>query len=165
MMGARGWYGTAAVLALLLLLHFVLRPFLGESRAAPDLLLLALLIYAIGARPGRAAVAGFVVGLLADALTPVAFGANAFAHVAVGYLAAWVKAVFFAENLLVNAGVIFAGTWVRDLLVLIAGRHVGGAAFFWQLGVWSMLKSLTTAAVGVAVLLVFRRWLAIRVAE
>jgi rod shape-determining protein MreD len=156
---------AAVVMSLLVILHFVLRPFLGDSRVAPDMLLLALLVYAIGARPGAAAIAGFVVGLLADALTPVAFGANALAHSAVGYLAAWGKAVFFAENLMVNAGFFFVGAWVRDLLVLVAGRHVDGSAFFWQLAVWSILKAGTTALLGVAVLATFRRWLAVRVVE
>lgn len=156
---------TAVVLGLLVVLHFVLRPFLGDARIAPDMLLLALMVYAIGARPGAAAIAGFVVGLLADSLTPVAFGANAFAHTAVGYLAAWGKAVFFAENLMVNAGFFFVGTWVRDLLVLVAGQHVEGSAFLWQLMLWSMFKAGTTALLGVAVLATFRRWLSIRVAE
>ena len=158
-------YRMIGVLGLLVLLHFFLRPFLGDSRAAPDMLLLALLVYAIGARPGPAAIAGFAVGLVFDALTPVAFGSNAFAHAAVGYLAAWGKAVFFAENLLVNAGFFFVGTWIRDLLVLVAGRHIEGTAFFWQLAVWSVLKAATTALLGVAVLATFRRWLAVRVAE
>ncbi len=165
MTGRREPYRTAVVISLLVLLHFVLRPFLGDARLAPDMLLLALLVYAIGARPGAAAIAGFVTGLLVDSLTPVAFGANAFAHLAVGYLAAWGKAVFFAENLAVNAGFFFVGTWVRDLLVVVAGQHVDGSAVFWQLAVWSVLKAITTAALGVAVLATFRRWLAVRVVE
>jgi rod shape-determining protein MreD len=165
MNGRGAAHRTGAVLALVVLLHFLLRPFLGDSRVAPDLLLLALLVYAIGARPGAAAVAGFTVGLLADSLTPVAFGANAFAHASVGYLAAWGKAVFFAENLLVNAGFIFAGSWIRDLLVLVAGQHVEGSMVFWQLAVWSVLQAATTALAGVAVLAVFGRWLAVRMAQ
>jgi len=155
-------YRLVAVLLLLVALHFVLRPFLGDSRAAPDLLLLALLVYAIQARPGQAAVAGFVVGLVADSLTPVAFGAGAFAHTCVGYLAAWGKAVFFAESVPVSAAFIFAGSWLRDLLVLVAGRHMGERSLVWQLAFWSPLKALTTAAVGIVVLLVFRRWLRVR---
>lgn len=155
-------YRLVAVLLLLVALHFVLRPFLGDSRAAPDLLLLALLVYAIQARPGQAAVAGFVVGLVADSLTPVAFGAGAFAHTCVGYLAAWGKAVFFAESVPVSAAFIFAGSWLRDLLVLVAGRHMGERSLVWQLAFWSPLKALTTAAVGIVVLVVFRRWLRVR---
>jgi rod shape-determining protein MreD len=154
-----------AVLVLLVVLHFTVRPWLGDQRPAPDLLLLALLVYAVRARPGGAAVAGFVIGLVSDVLTPVAFGAGALAHTVVGYLTAWGKAVFFAENLAVNAGFFFVGTWMRDLLVLLGGGHVEGRQLLWQLVLWSPLKAATTALAGVLVLLVFRRWLAIRIAE
>jgi rod shape-determining protein MreD len=166
MNGRRGSsYRLGGVVLLLVVLHFTVRPWLGNPRAAPDFLLLALLVYAIRARPGAAAVAGFAVGLLGDALTPVAFGAGALAHTVVGYLAAWGKAVFFAENLAVNAGFFFAGTWIRDLLVLVGSGHLEGTDLLWQLVVWSPLKAATTALVGVVVLVVFRRSLAIRIAE
>jgi rod shape-determining protein MreD len=160
-----GSYRLRTVLLLLVVLHFTLRRWLGDPRSAPDFLALALLVYAIRSRPGGAAVAGFGIGLLSDALTPVAFGAGALAHTVVGYLAAWGKAVFFAENLAVNAGLFFAGTWVRDLLVLVGGGHVGGAEMLWQLLLWSPLKAAATALAGIIVLLAFRRWLAIRIAE
>jgi rod shape-determining protein MreD len=163
--GREGAYRLPAVLLLLVVLHFTVRPWLGDQRPAPDLLLLALMVYAIRARPGAAAVAGFIVGLLSDALTPVAFGAGALSHTVVGYLAAWGKAVFFAENLAVNAGFFFVGTWMRDLLVLVGGGHLEGRQLLWQLVVWSPLKAATTAIAGVLILLLFRRWLAIRIAE
>src|SRR5437899_1663820 len=90
------------ILAVLVVLQFSARRWLGGDRVAPDFLLLALLIYTIRARPGPSAVAGFVVGLVRDALTPASFGAGALAHTLVAYLASWSKAVFFAENLFVN---------------------------------------------------------------
>ena len=157
MITLRHRYRLAAVLLLLVVLHFVLRPFLGDYRSAPDFLLLALLVFAVRARPGDAAIAGFVVGVLADALTPVAFGAGALAHTCVGYLAAWGKAVFFAENVLVSAGFFFLGTWFRDVLVLVAGRHMDQGALFWQLAVWSPVKALITALMGALVLVLLRR--------
>jgi rod shape-determining protein MreD len=156
-------YRAAAVLLLLAVLHFALRPWFGEdARVAPDILLAALLVYAIRARPGAAAVAGFLVGIVGDALTPVAVGAGAMAHTIVGYLAAWGKAVFFAENLAVSGGFFFAGTWLRDLLVLLGGGHLQGTQLLWQLTLWSPAKALTTAVVGVGTLVVFRRWLPMR---
>jgi rod shape-determining protein MreD len=161
----RNRYRFGGVLLLLVASHFALRPWLGDPRWAPDFLLLALMVYAIRSTPGQASVAGFLVGLLGDALTPVAFGSGALAHTIVGYLAAWGKAVFFAENALVSGGFFFAGTWIRDVLVLLAGGYVGGSAFFWQIIVWSPLKALTTAIAGVAVLVLFRRWLEVRIVE
>jgi rod shape-determining protein MreD len=151
-----------AVILLLALLHFGLRPWLGSGRFAPDFLLLALLVYAIGARPGRAAIAGFVIGLLSDALRPVAFGSAMLAYTVVGYLAAWGKAVFFAENPVVAAAFFFGGVVVRDLLVLVWGGGVSGTGALWQLGVWTPLQGLSTAVVGLAVLYLFRRWLQVR---
>ena len=158
-------YRVGVVLLLLVVLHFGLRPLVGVDRVAPDFLLLALLVYAVGARPGHGAIAGFLVGLLADSLSPVAFGAGALAHTIIGYLAAWGKAVFFADNLYVNAALFFFGLWFRDALVLLAGRHADGAAVLWQLGYWSPLLALTTSISGVIVLLVFRNWLHVRIGE
>ena len=147
-MTRRRGYRLGLVLLLLIVLQFALRPFLGDPRVAPDFLLLALLVYALRSTPGRAAIAGFVLGVLVDALTPVAFGSAALAYTVVGYLAAWGKAVFFAENILVSVGFFIGGTWVRDLLVMLAGGHVSGSTLFWQLVVWSPLEALTTATKG-----------------
>ncbi len=153
------------VLLMLVILHFGLRPLLGDGRFAPDFLFLALMVYSIRARPGQGAIAGFLVGILADSLSPVAFGAGALAHTIIGYLAAWGKAIFFAENLFVNAAFFFMGVWLRDVIVLLAGRHAEGTAVWWQIGYWSPLLSLTTALTGVAVLFLFRRWLHVRIGE
>lgn len=151
-----------AVLLLLVVLHFGLRPWLGTGRAAPDFLLLALLIYAIGSRPGKAAVAGFLIGLLSDAVRPVAFGSAMLAYAVVGYLTAWGKAVFFAENPVVAATFFFGGVVVRDVLVLVWGGGLSGTGLVWQLAFWTPLQGLATAIVGLAVLYAFRRWLGVR---
>src|SRR2546422_3310998 len=82
-------YRLVPILGGLVLLQFSLRARLGDDRVAPDFLLLALLIYTIRAQPGRSAGAGFLVGLLRDALTPASFGAGALAHTLVGYLSSW----------------------------------------------------------------------------
>ena len=105
--------------------------------------------------------AGFVIGLVTDALTPARFGAGALAGTLVGYLASWGRAVFFADNLLVNAGLFAGGLWLRNLIVLLASDE-GGSAFWPQLAIWSPLEALTTAITGVLVLVVFRRWLDLR---
>jgi len=155
-------YRYLFVLAGLVVLHFTVRGRLGGDRVAPDFLLLALLIYTIRAQPGRSATAGFVMGLLRDALTPASFGAGALAHTLVGYLSSWAKAVFFAENVFVNGCLFFAGTWLRNLIVLLASGRLAGAQLGWELLVWSPLQSLTTAAVGILVLFMFGRWVTAR---
>lgn len=156
---ARAW----AVPVLLVVLQFSVRSRLGAGRVAPDFLLLALLVYTTRARPGAGAVAGFLVGLVGDALTPASFGAGALAHTIVGYLSSRAKTVFFAENLLVNGGLFFAATWVRNFIVVLASGKLAGPQLVWEFLVWSPLEALTTAVAGLLILAVFRHWLAIRV--
>ncbi|MGE0354631.1 MAG: rod shape-determining protein MreD [Gemmatimonadales bacterium] len=152
------------VMAFLLTLHFYVRPRLLDVRLAPDFLLIALLVYSIRSRPGNAAIAGFLVGIIGDALVPARFGAGALAHTVVGYLTAWGRAVFFADNLIVNAAVFAGGLWLRDLIVLVASG-TSGDGLMSQLFIWSVLHALTTAIAGVIVLLLFRDWLEIRFEE
>jgi len=148
--------------ALLAALHFYVRPRLWDSRAAPDFLLLALMLVAIRARPGVAALAGFIVGIVNDVLTPASFGAGALAHTVVGYLAAWGRAVFFPDNLLVNAGLFAGGVVLRNTLELLASGTPAGQLSAGLL-VWTPLQALTTAAAGIVILLLFRNWFAIRI--
>lgn len=155
-------YRYLLVLAALVVLQFSVRSRLGNEKIAPDFLLLALMIYTIRAQPGKGAVAGLVVGLMRDALSPASFGAGALAHTVVGFLSAWGKAVFFAENLFVNGCLFFAGTWLRNLVVSLASGTLQGGQLGWELLVWSPLQSLTTAVVGVLVVWLFARWLMIR---
>jgi rod shape-determining protein MreD len=151
------------VMLFLLVLHFYVRPRLFDFKFAPDFLLVALLVYAIRSRPGDAAIAGFLVGLVSDSLVPARFGAGALAHTVVGYLTAWGRAVFFADNLIVNAAVFAGGLWVRDLIVVVASG--GGDGLLTTMGVWAPLRALTTAFAGVLVLVTFRDWLDIRLEE
>jgi rod shape-determining protein MreD len=159
--GLRFWF----VIALLVGLQFSVRSHLGDQRIAPDFLLLALLTYTIRSRPGQSAAAGFIVGLISDALTPASFGAGALAHTIVGYLSSWAKAVFFADNLLVNGGLFFAGTWLRNAILVLASGKFSGQQLTWELFVWSPLEGVTTAFAGIVMLVIFRSWLAVRMGE
>ncbi len=155
---------SVGVLILLLALHFYVRPRLGTPRFAPDFIAIGVLLYALRARPGQAAVAGLLAGLLTDALTPARFGAGALANAVVGYLAAYGRSVFFADNLLVTGGFFFVGTWLRNLLVLIAsGTPLSQLVM--DAGVWSSLQALSTAVVGVMLALLLRGWLDLRIRE
>jgi rod shape-determining protein MreD len=150
-----------AVLGLLAVLQFAVRPRLGYPMVAPDFLLLALMLYAIRSRPGTAALAGFLVGLAGDAVSPARVGAGALAHTLVGYLAAWGRAVFFPDNLFINGVVIALGVWIRNAVQLIAsGAGAGGLTV--QLFVWAPLQAISTALMAALVLVIFQRWLDIR---
>jgi rod shape-determining protein MreD len=150
----------AGVLLLLVVLHFYVRPRLGDPRVSPDFVFVGLMLFAMRSSPGVAAIAGFVVGLTADALTPAQFGAAALAHTVVAYLASWGRAVFFADNLLVNAAFVAVGLWIRDLLVLALSGS--GRPLLVELALYSPLQALTSALFALLVLLVFREWFAIR---
>ena len=116
-------------------------------------------IFAIRSRPGIGAAAGFVVGLLSDAVTPTAFGAGALALTIIGFAAGWLKAVVFADNLLVNALFVFAASWLRDLFEVLASGQLHGEALASQLLVASPLAALGTTGAALVALLLFRGWL------
>jgi rod shape-determining protein MreD len=149
------------VMLFLLTLQFYLRPRLGSARVSPDFLLIGLMLLAMRSGPGAGAVAGFLIGLIEDSLTPARFGAGALAHTLVGYFAAWGRAVFFADNMLVNAGFVAVGLWVRDLIVLMTSGTERGELIT-QLTLYSPLQALITAGFALLVLVTFRSWFSIR---
>lgn len=151
----------AAVLLLLLVLHFYIRPRLWGPRVSPDFLFMGLMLFAMRSGPGPAAAAGFLVGLIADSFTPARFGAGMLAHTLVAYLASWARAVFFADNLLVNAAFVAVGLWLRDFIVLLTSGP-GDQSFLTELVVYSPLQALSSALAMLLVLVAFREWFSIR---
>jgi rod shape-determining protein MreD len=149
------------VLLLLLVLQFYLRPRLWNARVSPDFLLIGLMLFAMRSGAGAGAVAGFLVGLIEDTLTPARFGAATLAHTIVGYLAAWGRAVFFADNMLVNAGFVAVGLWLRDLIVLVASE-TDHKQLLTELTFYSPIQALTTAVFALVVLATFRAVFSVR---
>lgn len=141
--------------AVLVVLHFTLRPLL-QWHASIDFLVIGILLIAVRARPGVAAFAGFTLGLLADSLTPASFGAGALAMTAVAFGASWLKAAFFADNIALNGVFIFAGKWAFDVIYLLAERRLTGTDLLAQLFVWSPAAAVVTAVAGLIVLLALR---------
>lgn len=149
------------VMLVLLVLQFYVRPRLGNARVSPDFLLIALMLFAMRSGAGAGALAGFMIGLIEDTLTPARFGAGALAHTLVGYFAAWSRAVFFADNMIVNAAFVAIGLWFRDLIVLVTSgtQH---SQLLTELTLYSPLQALTTAGFALLVLVTFRAWFSIR---
>lgn len=150
---------AGTVVALLVAAQFLLRPRLGDPRYAPDFVLVALLVFAIRARPLAGTIAGFLVGLATDAVAPTAFGAAAFALTIVGYLAGWLKAVVFADNVLITGVFVFAAAWTRDVIEVLVAHQLAGGALAWQLLAQSPLAALATAVAAIVTLALFRSWL------
>lgn len=146
---------VTVVIVALIALHFTLRPLL-DWRAGVDFMLIALLVVAVRTRPGVAAIAGFVLGLVADAMTPEALGAGALALTVVGFAASRLKAAFFADNVGVNAVFVFVGKVAADVIFLLAEQRLGGGALLAQLLVWTPLAAAMTSLVGLVVLALVR---------
>jgi rod shape-determining protein MreD len=134
---------VALVLLLLVVLQFYIRPRLWNARVSPDFLLIGLMLFAMRSGAGAGALAGFLVGLIEDTLTPARFGAAALAHTVVGYLASWGRA------------------WLRDLIVLVASE-TDHRQLLTELTFYSPIQALTTAAFALALLLTFRAVFSVR---
>lgn len=153
---------VATVILILLLLHFYLIPSLVDSRYTPDLLLVGLLLLVIRQPPGFAALTGLLFGLIFDTLTPSYFGSGILVHILVAIGATWWRGVVFADNLLVTGGLFFAGVWVRDVLLLaLNGTSISGLVG--EMFLVAPLHALSTAVVGIVIVLLFQDWLAIRI--
>jgi rod shape-determining protein MreD len=160
------WTGavrTVLVCAILIVLHYTLRPLLAW-RASIDFMIVALLLGAVRMRPGAAAVYGFLLGLVSDSLALSGFGAAALAMAIVGFSASWLKAVFFADNLALNAFFLFLAKWVFDLIFLVVGHRSHGAELAMQLFVWSPLAAAVTAVAGVIALSLLKPLMEVRTA-
>lgn len=139
----------------LVALQFTLRPLL-DWRAGVDFLVIGALVVAVRVRPGAAAVVGFVLGLMTDAMAPTSLGAATLAMTVIGFSASRLKAAFFADDLLLNAIFVFVGKALFDVIYLLAEGRLSGVALLWQLLLWTPLASVATAIVGLVVLAVVR---------
>ena len=146
---------TSICCAILIMLHYTVRPLLGW-RAPIDFMLIAALFGAVRMRPGWAAVYGLALGLVSDALAVNGFGAAALSLTLVAYSASWLKAVFFADNLALNAFFLFVGKWIFDMIVVFAGHRLAASDLAMQILVWSPLAAAVTALAGAVALTVLR---------
>lgn len=135
---------STTVVGLLLLLHFLLRPWLTGLPVGPDLLVGALLLAALRVQAASAAILGFVLGPLEAAMTLADPGTYALVLTLTGYLAARSRDVLFADAPFFVVAYLFVGTWLaRSALIWLTGGSAGLAADIAVAG----LAALVTAAV------------------
>lgn len=135
-------------------LHLLMQVGLGLGAWAPDLLAVALLLLAREIRTGRAAFAGLVFGLLEDAFSILAFGANTLTMTFLGIVGARSRDLFVGESFGFFFGYLTAGVWLRQSLHwLLAGQSVRGAAGEVLL-IQAPLAALYAALVGTVLLAV-----------
>jgi rod shape-determining protein MreD len=108
--------GTWVLVVALVIGHFVLHVGFGFGRGAPDLLTIGLLLAAREVGFGAAAVVGLVFGLLEDALSVLAFGANTVTMTVIGIAGAFTRDLFVGDSRVFVVSYFFVGKWMRDLL-------------------------------------------------
>ena len=154
-MTALGVFKNIGVFILLLALHFTVRPLIG-TRISIDFLVIAVLLAAIHMRPGLAAIIGFMVGLIADSLTPLSLGAGALAMSAVASGASWLKAAVFGDNVLAQGVFLSAGKLAFDIIYLVVEGRLPMSDLLVHLALWSPLSAVATGLIGVLVVNTFR---------
>jgi rod shape-determining protein MreD len=151
---ARKW-GFWAFIAILVVLHFVLRIGLGYAQLAPDLLVVALLLAARETRAGAAAGLGLVLGTLDGALVPASLGASALVMTLLGFFGARTRQFFAGDNYVFLALYLFVGKWLYDTLIYLVTGDLFRSGVSYLLVV-SPLAALYAAAAGLVVLAAYR---------
>lgn len=156
MIGIQGWRFWLFIVALTAL-HFLLHLTFGlAGPLIPDLLTLAVLLGARQVSSAGASLLGFALGLLSDALSITAFGANALALTVVAFLGARSRNLFIGESVLFVAVYLFIGKWLHDSLHYLLARDLYRADAAAALLVDFPLAALYLSAIGVVLMLLFR---------
>lgn len=153
---ARRW-GLWVLVAGLFLAHFVLHVGLGLGRGAPDFLTIGLLLASREVGVGTAAAVGFVFGLVEDALSVLAFGANTVAMTAVGIVGAYTRDLFVGDSKLFVVSYFFAGKWMRDFVHWVMVGEELRQGFWDQVMVQGVIGAAYAAVVGVVLVSLFGR--------
>ena len=142
-------------IVVLILLHLTFRVGFGLL-FVPDLLVVAALLGS--RRLGGAAAAGFGLGLgiLADALATVGFGATAVAFVIVCYLGSRSRNLFEGDSFLFILCYVFAGAWLIELIRFLLDGSVQRGEAWMTLVTMVPLLALYTGIAGFVSLLAYR---------
>jgi rod shape-determining protein MreD len=142
-------------IGILILLHFVLRLALGLI-VVPDLLVVAALLG--GRRLGgwQSALYGLLLGLLADSLALVGFGATSVAFVVVCYMGSRSRNFFEGDSYLFIASYAILGAWLVEVIRFFAGGAMGRGVDLGYLVRGGLLNALYVAAAAVVSLIAYR---------
>jgi rod shape-determining protein MreD len=136
------------IIPLLVVAHFLLHVGLSLGRGAPDLLTLALLLAVREVGMGWGGGLGFFFGLLEDAFSVLAFGANTLALTIVGILGAGTRDFFVGDSLLFLFSYLSMGGFLRILIHwAVAGEAMRGP-FLSSVLVDGGISALYMASVG-----------------
>jgi len=139
-------------------LHFFLHLGLGLGEVAPDLLTVSLLLAAREVGMGAAAGIGFAFGLLLDAFSLLAFGANALALTLVGAAGARTRDWFVGDSFFFVISYLFLGKWVKDLVHWVAVGEGVREPFVQAILIGAPLAAAYAAAIGVVAVMITGAW-------
>lgn len=142
-------------IGVLVLLHLVVRLALGFT-FVPDLLVVALLLGARRLGGPAAALFGLVLGVLADSLAVVAFGASAVAYVIAGWIGSRSRNLFEGDSYLFVFVYVFLGAWLVEALRFFVGGARGRGEEPMMLLTEVPLTALFTAIAAVVALIAYR---------
>ena len=142
------------VVAVLATLHLLLHVGLSMDGGAPDLLTLGLLLASREIGIGKAASLGLFFGLLEDALSVLAFGANGVAMTILGIGGALTRDLFVGDSRFFLVSYVLIGKWTRDLFHWIAVGAGQRQPFVEEVLVDGGIASLYVVAVGLVVTMV-----------
>ena len=142
-------------IGILILLHLVLRLALGLT-IVPDLLVVAALLGSRRLGGWPSALYGLLLGILADSLALVAFGATAVAFVIVCYLGSRSRNLFEGDSYLFVAFYAFVGAWLIEAIRFLVGGSMGRGVDIGYLISGGLLNALYVAAAAVVSLIAYR---------
>lgn len=142
----------------LVVLHFLLHVGFGIGGAAPDLLVVALLLASREVGIGAAAGIGLAFGILEDALSVLAFGVNSVAMTLVGLAGGTTRDLFVGDSLLFLVSYFVLGKFVRDLLAWTLMGAALREPFVTQVLVHGLLGGVYAAVVGIVLMAVTGLW-------
>jgi rod shape-determining protein MreD len=140
---------------ILIVLHLVLRLALGLT-IVPDLIVVAALLG--GRRLGgwQSALYGLVLGILADSLALVGFGATSVAFVVVCYIGSRSRNFFEGDSYLFISVYAIVGAWlVEAIRYFLGGAMARGVDMSYLIGA-GLLNALYVAAAAVVSLIAYR---------
>jgi cell shape-determining protein MreD len=138
------------LVGVLFVLHFLLHVGFGFGTGAPDLLTIALLLAAREIGLGRAALLGLCFGLLEDALSVLAFGANTIAMTVTAVGGAYTRDLFVGDSRFFLASYLLIGKWLRDLFHWLAVGEGLRQPFVDQVLIQGAVGAVYAAAIGLA---------------
>ena len=142
-------------IAILVVLHLIFRLTFGMT-AVPDLIVVAALLGARRLGGWQAALFGLGLGVLADSLALVGFGATAVAFVVVCFLGSRSRNLFEGDSYLFVAAYAFLGAWLVSLIrFLTGGPPAAGSGMLW-LFTTGLLNAAYIAIAAIVSLIAYR---------